>query len=84
MRLPFTATLEGREKPTPKPPETVMPKRRRRRPRKGEQRPKALCRLTRQAHVTLSGVLDELPHICDVGVKRNAKGRMEYANVNSP
>ena len=69
--------IEGREKPTPKPQQAAKPKRKRGRPRKGEERPKEPSRLQRQQQMTLPEMLDELPHGCDVGTKRNAKGYKE-------
>ena len=67
-----STAIEGREKPTPKP--SATPKRRRGRPRKGEQRPQASRRLERQLRMTLPEMLDDLPRAPDVGVKRGAKG----------
>ena len=67
-----STAIEGREKPTPKP--SATPKRRRGRPRQGEQRPKASRRLERQLRMTLPEMLDDLPRAPDVGVKRGAKG----------
>ena len=73
-----STAIEGREKPTPKPPPPPKPKRKRGRPRKGEQRPpKELRRLERQQDMSLAEMLDDLPHDCDVGTKRNAKGHQE-------
>ena len=69
--------IEGREKPTPKPKQPAKPKRKRGRPRKGEERPKEPSRLQRQQQMTLTEMLDDLPHACDVGTKRNAKGYKE-------
>ena len=69
--------IEGREKPTPKPKQPAKPKRKRGRPRKGEERPKEPSRLQRQQQMTLPEMLDDLPHACDVGTKRNAKGYQE-------
>ena len=66
--------IEGREKPTPKPKQPAKPNRKRGRPRKGEERPKEPSRLQRQQLMTLAEMLDDLPHACDVGTKRNAKG----------
>ena len=50
------------------------PKRRRGRPRKNEPRSKEPRRLERQASMTLEQMLEDLPKVCDIGVKRNAKG----------
>ena len=69
--------IEGREQPTPKPKQPAKPKRKRGRPRKGEERPKEPSRLQRQQQMTLLEMLDDLPQACDVGSKRNAKGYQE-------
>ena len=69
-----STAVEGREKPTPKP---QQPKRKRGRPRKGEEQPKQPRRLERQRDMTLPEMLEDLPHACDVGTKRNAKGHQE-------
>ena len=69
--------IEGREKATPKPKQPAKPKRKRGRPRKGEERPKEPTRLQRQQQMTLPEMLDDLPQVCDVGSKRNAKGYRE-------
>ena len=71
--------IEGREKPTAKPKQPAKPKRKRGRPRKGEERPKEPSRLQRQQQMTLVEMLDDLPHACDVGTKRNAKGSSRSA-----
>ena len=72
-----STAIEGREKPAPKPAPSATPKRRRGRPRKGEQRPKVPRRLERQLHMTLAEMLDDLPRAPDVGVKQGAKGYQE-------
>ena len=72
-----STAIEGREKPAPKSKQSATPKRRRGRPRKGEQRPKASRRLERQLRMTLSEMLDDLPRASDVGVKQGAKGHRE-------
>ena len=69
--------IEGREKATPKPQQPAKPKRKRGRPRKGEERPPEPSRLQRQQQMTLPEMLDDLPQACDVGTKRNAKGYKE-------
>ena len=69
--------IEGREQPTAKPKQPAKPKRKRGRPRKGEERPKEPSRLQRQQQMTLAEMLDDLPQACDVGTKRNAKGYKE-------
>ena len=72
-----STAIAGRESPAPKPAPTGKPKRRRGRPPKGEQRPKEPRRLQRQASMTLQEMLKDLPKVCDVGIKRNAKGHQE-------
>ena len=70
-----STAIKGREKPTPKPP--PKPKRGCGRPRRGDQRPKQHRRLQRQPQMTRPLMLEDLPRVCDVGVKRNAKGYQE-------
>ena len=72
-----STAIPGRESPAPKPAPTGKPKRRRGRPRKGESPPKEPRRLERQASMTLQEMLKDLPKVCDVGIKRNAKGHQE-------
>ena len=74
--------IEGHEKPQraekPEPSALEQKPRKRGRPRKGERpAPKPPSRLERQAGMTLSQMLADLPQHCDVGVKRNAKGHQE-------
>ena len=69
-----STAIEAREKPTAKEKTPPPPKRKRGRPKKGEQRPKVLKRLDRQATMTLPAMLDELPTACDVGMKKDSKG----------
>jgi Transposase DDE domain/Transposase domain (DUF772) len=78
--------IDAREKPAKSgpndgPPSATPPAaaelpapRRRGRPKKGEERPKATTRLERQATQSLPEMLAELPTGCDVGSKRNSKG----------
>ncbi len=68
-----STAIEAREKPV-KWPAPEKPKRKRGRPKKGEARPKAPRRLERQAEMSLSEMLADLPRHCAVGTKRNAKG----------
>jgi len=75
-----STAIAAREKPVtsaePKPP--AQPKRKRGRPRKGEERPVAPPRrIERQLGMTLPAMLADLPQHCDVGTKRNAKGHQE-------
>ncbi len=73
-----STAIEGREKPAPKPRAGDKPRRKRGRPRKGEERVKESTRLERQTDsMNLADMLDELPKACDVGSKRNAKGFIE-------
>ena len=70
--------IEGREKAvktfTPK----ILPKigkKKRGRPKKGEERPQPESkRLERQLNMTLSEMLADLPKTCDIGTKKNSKG----------
>ena len=69
-----STAIEAREKPAAKEKTPAPPKRKRGRPKKGEQRPKVLKRLDRQAAMTLPAMLDDLPTDCDVGMKKDSKG----------
>ena len=72
-----STAIESREAAAAKP-KTETPKRWPGRPRKGEERPKALSRLERQANgMSLEAMLDDLPKACDRGTKRNARGVLE-------
>lgn len=77
-----STAIEGHERPRqakqPDPPAPKPAPRKRGRPRKGcEPAPKPASRLERQAEMTLSQMLADLPRRCDIGVKRNAKGYQE-------
>ena len=72
-----STAIPGRESPASKPAPTARPKLRRGRPRKDEPRAKEPRRLERQASMTLEEMLEDLPKVCDIGVKRNAKGHQE-------
>ena len=69
-----STAIEAREKPAAKEKTPPPPKRKRGRPKKGEQRPKVRKRLDRQAAMTLPAMLDDLPTDCDVGMKKDSKG----------
>ena len=73
-----STAIPAHEKPTPKCKSDQKPmKRKRGRPRKGEERPpKDKTRLERQAagDMTLEQMLDDLPKDCDRGAKVNAQG----------
>lgn len=73
-----STAIEAREKPakTVEPPEPPPP-RKRGRPKKGEERPKELTRLQRQATMTKQTMLEDLPTDCAVGTKKNSKGYKE-------
>ena len=69
-----STAIEGRERAIPKPKQAAKPKRRRGRPRKGEEQAREPRRLERQQTMTLEEMLADLPYVCDLGVKRDAKG----------
>ena len=68
--------IEAREKPAKvEKPQADQPKRKRGRPKKGEEvLPKEPRRLEQQGAMTVSEMLADIPTACDVGAKRNAKG----------
>ena len=69
-----STAIHAREKPT-KAPKPVKEKKKRGRPRKGEERRREPTRLEKQsAGMTLEAMLDDLPGACTVGTKRNSKG----------
>lgn len=75
--------IEAREKPekrakTGAEAEQKKSKRKRGRPKKGEERIKEPTRLERQQTMsTLEEMLGDLPHKCDVGTKKNSQGYLE-------
>jgi hypothetical protein len=72
--------IEAREKPVRAPVEAAPIKeiRKRGRPKKGDDPPPPEpTRLERQAGMTLTEMLDELPRACNVGSKKNSKGYKE-------
>ena len=69
-----STAIEAREKPAAKEKAPPPPKRKRGRLKKGEERPKVLKRLDRQATMSLPAMLDDLPTACDVGMKKDSKG----------
>ncbi|MBF0423980.1 MAG: transposase [Magnetococcales bacterium] len=79
--------IEAREKPMPKQEQDCEKheqqqsdekhKRKRGRPKKGETILKKISRLEAQSQMTLPQMLDDLPKVCDIGVKRNSKGHQE-------
>src|SRR5690606_34943659 len=71
--------VAAREKPASKQKAPPREKRKRGRPKKGECRtPPDPTRLERQVAMSVEEALSELPTACDVGVKKNAKGKREY------
>ena len=69
-----STAIHAREKPARKETKAKVPAKRGR-PGKGEERPKTMTRLERQAAgMSLAAMLDDLPKACDVGTKRNSKG----------
>jgi hypothetical protein len=74
--------IEAREKPKKKAKSDIEsnkenPKRKRGRPKRGEERRKEPTRLERQKTMTLAEMLEDLPKDCDVGTKKNSKGYKE-------
>jgi hypothetical protein len=72
--------IEAREKPVRVPVDAAPVKeiRKRGRPKKGDEPPPPEpTRLERQAGMTLTEMLDELPRACNVGSKKNSKGYKE-------
>jgi hypothetical protein len=70
-----STAINAREKPAKKEPKAKPAAKKRGRPKKGEECPKELTRVERQASgMPLAVMLDELPKPCDVGSKRNSKG----------
>lgn len=71
--------VEAREKPARKQKAPPREKRKRGRLKKGECRqPPDPTRLERQVGQSAEEALSELPTMCDVGAKKNAKGKLEY------
>ena len=69
-----STAIEAREKPATKEKLPPPPKRKRGRPKKGEERPKVRKRLDQQPTMSLPAMLDDLPTGCDVGTKKDSKG----------
>jgi len=64
--------IEARERAAKKAKKQKLPKRKRGRPKKGEERVKKVkpvTRLARQQEMTLEQMLDDLPRVCDSGSK---------------
>lgn len=73
-----STAIEAREKPKKKVALKAMPLRKKGRPKKGETRPAPEPkRIERQASMTLTEMLADLPTVCNVGTKRNSQGYQE-------
>jgi len=85
-----STAIEGREKPVPKPKKEKAVPRKRGLPARGEIRDsQPESRLARQRTQEAQESLQEIPIVCDVGVKKNAQGYQEswigyklHADVN--
>ena len=77
--LPHDATqIEAREQPVSKPKPEPNGKRRRGRPRQGEERPpQPETVLEKQQPQTLDEMLANIPKACEVGSKKNSQGHPE-------
>jgi Transposase DDE domain/Transposase domain (DUF772) len=74
-----STAIAAREKPLRKQPPVESPKRKRGRPKKGEQKPPPQpTRLQRQAGMSLREMVQDLPAACDVGAKKNSTGNLEF------
>ncbi len=75
-----STAIQGREKPTKKEKQAKTP-RKKGRPAKGEQpNPPEPKRLEVQRQQTVQQAIDQLPTVCNRGVKKNAKGYTETWN----
>ena len=71
--------VDAREKPVSKPAKESQPKRRRGRPKRGEQRSKpGPTRIEGQLSKSLAEAIAELPTACDVGTKIDSKGSKRH------
>lgn len=81
-----STAIEAREKSQPKEKEEIeggSVKRKRGRPKKGEERPALEPKLTRvekQKTMTLEEMLSDLPTACDKGAKKDSKGNIMWWN----
>lgn len=66
--------IDGRETPHKKPKAPREPKKKRGRPKKGEERPPEPTRIERQLTMTVAEMVADLPAVCDRGTKRNSEG----------
>ncbi len=65
--------IDGREKPRKKS-KAEKPKKKRGRPKKGEEHPPEPTRIARQLTMSVEEMIAELPTACDRGTKRNSAG----------
>jgi len=71
--------IAAREKPVKKEDSGEdKPKRKRGRPRKGEERVKEPKRLERQLTMTFDEMIEDLPRVCDIGSKKDSKGNVKH------
>ena len=79
-----STAIEAREKAQSKAKtmkESALSKRKKGRPKKGEERPAPeLTRVEKQRTMTLSEMLSDLPTACDKGAKKDSKGNIMYWN----
>jgi hypothetical protein len=74
-----STAIEARETPLRKPRTVELPKRKRGRPKKGEEPKKPEPpRLQRQSGMSMPEMLLDLPTLCDVGAKKNSTGNLEF------
>ena len=74
-----STAIEAREKPFRKGRPLELPKRKRGRPKKGEEPKKPEpTRLQRQSGMSMPEMLQDLPAVCDVGAKKNSTGNLEF------
>lgn len=73
-----STAIEARERGVKREKKTTLPKKRRGRPKKGEERIKPVTRLERQQKMTLEEMLNDLPKECDCSTKVNSKGHPQY------
>ena len=70
-----STAIDAREKAAKKPKKTKKVKRKRGRPKGGEEpTPKEKTRLEKQKTMKLEEMITDLPTVCDIGAKQNAKG----------
>jgi len=70
-----STAIHAKEKDVKKEAKVKPAAKKRGRPKKGEDRPKTMTRIERQAMgMSLTAMLAELPKPCDVGKKQNSKG----------